>query len=517
MKLKGKFILAIVAVLCSSYGLLMIYTSVLQNKLVIGQAEQQARMLHRQILLTRQWVADHQGLFFLQTEDVQANPFLNEPQITTGSGLTFVKRNPAMVTRELSEYAYEAGFCWFRVTSLKPVNPKNQPDPFERHSLQLFEKGASEQMVIDNGETGKVLRYAAPLHVKKSCLNCHAEHGYKVGDIRGALSITVPISWADQAISGNNRSIFLYGVLSVLAVVMVLYMLFNNLVAQPLKQLALTMEEFPEKAIDASKLPGGDDEIGQLSEEFIDLCNRLERSREALQAASEQGFRSEKLAALGQLTAGIAHEINNPLGGMRNCVKTMQEEPEDIALQQRYLPLLDKGLRRIEHTMRQLLNYGRIAPLQMMKTDIDAIINDSIELLKYRLRNIEVSLQLDLRREVCIDSEAVKQIIMNITLNGIQAMPDGGSLTIRTRSSSSHITLSFTDSGAGIAPDQLDKIFDPFFTTKEVGEGTGLGLAVTLSLIQRLEGDINVESKLGEGSTFTVTLPINLECMVATP
>ncbi len=111
MTLKAKFILAMVLILSVSYGLLILYTSHLQNRLIIGQAEQQARMLFRQIVLTRQWIADHQGLFLVQTETTRPNVFLNEPVITTDTGLTLVKRNPAMVTRELSEYALRSGLA----------------------------------------------------------------------------------------------------------------------------------------------------------------------------------------------------------------------------------------------------------------------------------------------------------------------------------------------------------------------------------------------------------------------
>ena len=125
-KLKYKFILIIGLVLLVSFGVLLSYMTTLQNNLVIGQAQQQARMLHHQLILTRQWVSDHQGLFVVKTDEVKENPYLEIPQIETQNGITLVKRNPAMVTRELSEYAQKAGYGWFRVTSLDPVNPLNE-------------------------------------------------------------------------------------------------------------------------------------------------------------------------------------------------------------------------------------------------------------------------------------------------------------------------------------------------------------------------------------------------------
>jgi signal transduction histidine kinase len=260
-------------------------------------------------------------------------------------------------------------------------------------------------------------------------------------------------------------------------------------------------------------LPSTRDEIGSLGASFAGLCRRLSASQQALATAGEQGFRAEKLAALGQLTAGIAHEINNPLAGMLNCVKSMQQEPENPDLQKRYLPLLHKGLRRIELTMRQLLNYGRVEPLRIRQVDVDTVILDCLELLGHRLGNIVVNLDLRFNNRCCIDSEAIKQIVMNITLNAIQAMPDGGSLTIASREENDTVVLTIEDTGPGIAKELQARIFDPFFTTKEVGEGTGLGLAVTLAMVQRLNGRIDVRNPPLGGVAFIVALPIDRQCL----
>ena len=515
MTLKAKFLLAMVLILTLSYGLLMIYTSHLQNRLVIGQAEQQARMLYRQVLLTRQWIADHQGLFLVQTTTTRPNAFLNEPVITTDTGLTLVRRNPAMVTRELSEYAAQSGTAWFRVTSLKPVNPVNSPDDFEQESLLAFQQGTLERLSIKQTGDGRVLRYTAPLKTEASCLACHSEHGYHAGDIRGALSISIPIAWADAAIRANNNYILFFGALSILAAASIMLLFFDRLVTRPLHVLAKAMASFPEKKQELPALPARQDEIGHLATSFAELCNRLESSRQALAVANEQGFRAEKLAALGQLTAGIAHEINNPLAGMLNCVKIMEKEPENQELHARYLPLVHKGLRRVELTMRQLLNYGRVEPLQIRQVDIDAVILDCLELLGHRLHNIIVNLDLRFNNLCCIDNEAVKQIVMNIALNATQAMPEGGQLHISSREENRAIVLVIADTGTGISEEMQKKIFDPFFTTKEVGEGTGLGLAVTLSLVQRLGGQIDVASQPGKGSTFTLILPLERACLQA--
>jgi len=503
-----KFIVAISAIILLSYGFLLFQTSNLQNELVMEQASQQARILYKQILLTRQWISDHQGLFLVKTSGVKENPYLHEATIRADDGTVFVKRNPAMVTRELSEYAAESGFCWFRITSLEPVNPVNMPDDFERDAMERFKNGLAEFEAITDSPEGRVHRYIAPLLVQESCLTCHAEHGYSVGDIRGALSISVPLAWADKVIHKNNSTIIKYSLFSIFAVALALIYLFNNLVARRIDRLSQAMENYPEQDYSVSDDKHLlDDEIGRLIAGFNNLCGRLDKAQKDLDMTMQQAFYSEKMASLGQLTAGIAHEINNPLGGLLNCVKTMEEEPENIELHNRYLPLLDKGLKRIEHIMFQLLNFGRKTPLTYSKVDIDEVIRECFELLEYRLKDIALTLDLNLAEHFCIDVEALRQIIVNTVLNAIQAMPEGGQLTIRTKQIYSLIVIVIKDTGTGVDPEIKDKIFDPFFTTKDIGEGTGLGLAVTYALIQQMGGTIEMESEPGKGTVFSISLP----------
>ncbi len=513
MKLQYKFIIFIGAVLILSYSVILYYTSNLQNSLIIGQAKQQARMLHRHLTLTREWISDHQGLFVVRTDSVRENPYLDEPSTITNDGQVLVKRNPAMVTRELSEYTARAGLGWFKVTSLKPVNPLNGPDEFEDASLKMFEKtGLNEHIEINRQDNTKVLRYIAPLLVKKTCLSCHAKHGYELGDIRGALSITIPIAWADKVIKRHNHTIILYGILSVLVVSGTFFLLFHLLVASRLDRLKVTMDNYPSSKAPKNTFADGNDEIADLSQGFSSLCNRLENNTNELYLAKEKAFYNEKMAALGQITAGIAHEVNNPLGGLRNCVKNMKDAPDDLELHARYLPLLDKGLARIEQTMKQLLNFGRDNPLQLRKVDIDDEIRECFALLGYKMKDIKLSLNLNIGGTYCIDTEAIKQIVVNIGLNAIQVMTDGGVLQVKSWKENELLYLEIGDNGCGIDPEIIGKIYDPFFTTKDVGEGTGLGLAVTYSLVHKMGGNIQVDSTPGCGTTFLISLPSKQQC-----
>lgn len=506
--LRTKFILCIGIIVSLSYALLLYKTSQIQDELIIAQTKEQARMLFRHIRLTRQWVADHNGIFILKKEGVESNPFLSLPLITDNAGNQYVMRNPAMVTRELSRYSEQEGHGSFRVTSLQPVNPANAADAYEQKAMMNFRQGATEAAAVFDSPTGRVVRFVAPLNVEHACLECHTTQGYQDGDVIGALSITIPIAWVDTMLIDNKNNLLIVGLVSVFLVTAGLFLLLDTLVTGRISKLSAAMRSFPEKMPDPKLLPSGHDEIATLSAHFDHLCRRLNQSREELERNRAQACFNEKMASLGILSAGIAHEVNNPLAGMLNCVKAMGDNPENRDIHQRYLPLINKGLKQIEQTMRQLLNFGRTEPLQQRRVDAEALIRECFELLSCRLKDIELLLDLDLPGDIILDAEALKQIIVNIGLNGIQAMSESrGTLTVTGTCRKKLLTLTFQDTGTGITAEHLPHIFDPFFTTKDVGEGTGLGLAVTYSLVQRMGGTIGVESRLGQGTQFVVELP----------
>jgi two-component system, NtrC family, sensor kinase len=511
MQLKTKLILMISLVICLSYGVTFYRTSHFQKDLVVKQATRQAKMLFNQIRLTRQWIADHNGLFLMKGPGVEKNPFLAQGEIQDADGNWLVKRNPAMVTRELSQYAAQEGMGQFNVTSLHPVNPKNAPDDFERRSLEQFaSEGTEEAIEIEKIAGSYRLRYIAPLKVDNHCLTCHNQQGYELGDIRGGMHVTIPMDWAFAEINTNNRMLLNIALATILIVSLSLYLLFNGLVAKPLKKLSNAMHRYPdqsaEKLLDVRE---NNDEIGILNKHFYELCQRLERSQQELDESREQVFQSEKQAALGRLVAGISHEINNPLGGMQNCVQTMKRNKDKPDLQERYMTLLGQGIDRIKGTVQQLLNIGRNEPLTVKTADIDAVIRDCMELTCMGNRQITLDLHLNVGRQVTTGIEALHQVIMNLGGNAVQAIgKKSGTITITSRLVKNILQIQICDDGPGIAAEHLDKIFEPFFTTKEVGEGTGLGLSVSHSLISQLGGSLTAANLPEGGAYFTLTVPL---------
>ncbi|SHJ88838.1 His Kinase A (phospho-acceptor) domain-containing protein [Malonomonas rubra DSM 5091] len=509
MQLKTKFIIMIALITCCSYGVTFYRTSNFQEDLVVQQATRQAKMLFDQIKLTRQWVADHNGLFLVKEPGVEPNPFLPNAQIQDDEGNWLVKRNPAMVTRELSAYAAEKGMGQFNVTSLNPMNPKNVPDDFERVSLEQFNAGMIESISIEKAENSHRLRYMAPLEVDDRCLECHAVQGYKIGDIRGGMSVSIPIDWAYAEIRQNNRLLLNIAIATIIIVSLAIYFLFDLLVAKRLKLLARQMDSYPQKLPNGPNLDNLKDEIGSLNSNFHKLCDRLEQSQQELDKTREQVFQSEKQAALGRLVAGISHEINNPLGGMQNCIQTMKRSMDKPDLMERYMKLLGQGVERIKGTVQQLLNIGRKEPLEQIEGNVDEMLRDCLELTCVGRRNIELDMQLGIGRPLLVGMEALRQVVINLAGNAVQAMGEtGGKLQVISNIIDQQLVISISDNGPGIAEGHLDKIFEPFFTTKEVGEGTGLGLSVSYSLIEQMDGELTAGNNSDGGAVFTISVPL---------
>ncbi len=513
MQLKTKIILLASLVICLSYGFTFYRTSNFHEQLVVEHATRQAKMLFNQIRLTRQWIADHNGLFLVKSPGVESNPFLEQGEIQDADGTWLVKRNPAMVTRELSQYAARAGMGQFNVTSLKPVNPGNAPDDFERRSLMAFSRGTQEAVEIEEIDGSFRLRYMAPLNVDSRCLVCHDKQGYQLGDIRGGMNVSIPMGWAFAEVRNNNRLLLWIALATIVCVSISIYLLFDLLVAKRLKLLAVRMENYPDIPLEQkTATTTRPDEIGFLNLRFYELCHRLESSQRELDETREQMFQNEKQAALGRLVAGISHEINNPLGGMQNCVQTMMKNKGQPELQDRYLTLLGQGIERIKGTVQQLLNIGRREPLEIKSGDIDAVIKECLELTCIGRRNIELHLQLGVGRPVKTGIEALRQVIMNLAGNAIQAIGDQeGTIRVSSRLVDNTLHIGICDSGPGIKDEHMDKIFEPFFTTKEVGKGTGLGLSVSYSLIERLGGTIAAGNTPTEGACFTLSIPLETE------
>jgi len=238
---------------------------------------------------------------------------------------------------------------------------------------------------------------------------------------------------------------------------------------------------------------------------------RIQKTTADLRKTEAQLIRSEKLAALGQLAAGIAHEIRNPLTSINILIHSMRERLPSGNSQQEDLKVIEEEIHRMDEMINQFLRFAKPASPFLEKTDTLSIFEEILQLLRPQIEkhHIVVEREFHALPMTLIDREQMKQAVLNLLLNAIQAMPEGGQLTLSGRNSEDGqwIQLSVQDSGVGISSDDIGKLFDPFFSTKE--GGIGLGLSITHRIIDQHHGKIEVESTPENGTLFTVWLPID--------
>ena len=254
------------------------------------------------------------------------------------------------------------------------------------------------------------------------------------------------------------------------------------------------------------------DELEILAASFEEMTKRLQQSHKQLSEANRKGFEAQKLAALGLLASGIAHEINNPLTGIELGIKRIAKDPKNSVQILRYLPPMLDSLEHMQHVVRQTLLFAKPEPLKFSTVSLLEIIEHALVLVHHKLGKQSINVIKVFEKErtrVWTDPQSLTQILVNLIMNAADAMPIGGDLIIKTARHAGFIHIIITDTGCGIERENMEKVWEPFFSTKEIGEGTGLGLSVTRTLVNNLSGTIAFESEVDKGTSFRVSLPIN--------
>ncbi len=356
-----------------------------------------------------------------------------------------------------------------------------------------------------------------------------------VVDIRGNFLQDVKIVRAilrapPSVFTTASRFVAVYLVMTQLALFFMGYILFHRTVIGPIKETAGIAQNASGIALVddisgslrwkgdiqriASSLRAMIMKIVEDREKMQALVDELRQSNRELEAAQQGLIRSEKMASVGRLASGLAHEVGNPLQILMGYVELLQRETDsDSRLD--ILARMDEELKRIHSIIQRLLEFARPIRENIQVCDINELVQDVAALVKGRkgFRKIDFNIVTDPNLEpIPTEAEKIRQVLINLLFNAADAMPDpGGTIILRTQKNPDCVEFQVEDSGSGIAGENLEKVFDPFFTTKEPGKGTGLGLAVCLGLIESMDGSIDIRSEIGRGTTVTVTVPIHEE------
>jgi len=413
--------------------------------------------------------------------------------------------------------------CYACHAQQQPLAKLNRPDRFR---------------IYRNAGGSRVLAIITPIENRPECSNaaCHAHPESQ--QILGVLDTHMSLARADAQLAQGTWQMLAYDVLAMVTIAVLSWLFIRRMVDRPLKRLQTGTERLSKGELGYQIEPQSQDEIGELATSFNSMSlqlrganeqmvswartleDRVEEKTRALRQAHDEVLHVETMASLGKMAAVVAHEINNPLSGILTYSKLLKKwvdngqagsEKKDEAVQ--CLDLITAESRRCGELVKSLLSFSRQAPMNVQPTDMNQLLQQCVLLLRHNLEHAGIQLTLRLAEglpRLQCDPSQIEQVLLAVIVNAVDAMAKGGNLWLTTQMSedSSRIVIAVRDDGAGIPPDILPKIFEPFVTTKEHGHGTGLGLAVSRSIIERHSGKISVQSELGKGTTVTITLPV---------
>lgn len=395
---------------------------------------------------------------------------------------------------------------------------------------------------FDSQDGRPLLGSTAVIRNEPSCASseCHQHDNEQA--VLGVLDIVYPLDTIESRLRSSTYKIIAMSLGFVILAALLMSYLIHRMVYLPLRDLDEGASKLAEGDLENTIPIRSNDEFGLLAESFnsmtralrtsrVDLENwgktleqKVEKASRALEIAHAETARSEKLASVGLLAAGIAHELNNPLTGVLTFSYLVRKNMEDGSQDAEDLDLVIRETKRCAGIIRRLLDFSREKTPEKAYGNLNEIIEETVQLIEppAQLENIEIATDLDEQLPpVWLDENLVKQVIMNVLVNARHAIENGGSITIRTRlckaeacpasitTTGDMAEIMISDTGCGIAKEDLRKVFDPFFTTKGVGKGTGLGLSVSLGTIESHRGTIEVESTVGKGTAFSIYLAIH--------
>ncbi|GAB7028456.1 two-component system sensor histidine kinase NtrB [Geotalea toluenoxydans] len=390
---------------------------------------------------------------------------------------------------------------------LKSSQPNEVGKPVDDRDYQLFINNRKEGVFYLEGH-GEVLGMLKPIYNDEPC---HVCHGHK-SRIIGLLNVNYSLVETRRRIVDASK-LFVFSTIAIISFLsLAISMVMVKFVKKPLHRLAENMSRVEQGDLSVRMKPDGKDEIGRLIVSFDSMVDRLDTAKQELdQYHFQQMERADRLASVGEMAAGIAHEIKNPLTGIAAAITIIKE---DFAPSDSRTTIVDEVLeqiKRLDKTVNDLLFFGKPAQPEPAFTDINSTIRKTLKFASQHRGSKNIEKKLELQEDlppVYVDPKQIQQVLLNLFLNAMQAMHDGGTLTIRSafeKKEQDWVLIMVKDTGQGIPAQILEKIFTPFFTTK--AQGTGLGLAICHKLVSQHNGTLTVSSEDGKGTEFIVSLP----------
>lgn len=400
---------------------------------------------------------------------------------------------------------------------LKSSYPAEVGKPVHDSDYQLFINNKKEGIFREDGR-GEVLKMQKPIYNDEPCHICH---GHK-SRIIGVLDVTYSLIETKKRIVEGTKLFVVSTLAIILFLSVAISMVMLKFVKKPLNLIIENMARVEEGDLSVRMKPAANDEIGHLIARFDTMVDRLDTAKKELeQYHFEQMERADRLASVGEMAAGIAHEIKNPLTGIAAAITIIKDDFSPSDPRTEIVNEVLEQIKRLDKTVNDLLFFGKPTQPELTYASINSILKKTLLFASQHRSGKNIDKVLDLQDDlpsVYVDPKQIQQVFLNLILNAMQAMQNGGVLTLRStiinHDNRQWVRVSVADTGQGIPQQILEKIFIPFFTTK--AQGTGLGLAICHKLITQHQGTLSVTSEDGKGTVFTVDLPASATPVTAT-
>ncbi len=573
-----------------------------QRKEIIEVATNEAKTIFEKDLVYYQWATSHNGVYVPISPSTQPNPYLKhlpESSAVTETGQPLTLVNPEYMIRQVYEMKTGPNSALGHITSLDPIRDENAADYWESKALDAFEEGETQVVSVEDINGKPYLRLMRPMITETGCLKCHMQQGYEMGDIRGGISVAVPLSvlftiyrkdivvlvlahlplWmmglAGIFFSSHRVSLSLRKrELAEAKTRSIINNMLNGLVTmdkngtiESLNAAACQMFEHEQSEMlgknitrfiqfpsvmegkdvgEAATVPdlkimvGGQIELrgvrrdnstfpleislSEMSFDVEQLFIATIRDLTEEKMRKSEALRAGQLAAIGELAAGVAHEINNPINGIINYTQILLDNADERydETDKDFMSRIIKEGERIAHIVGNLLSFARQRDDVVEEVYVSEIIEDSVSLLMHQMQKDGIHLTVDIPPDIPPiqgNPQQLQQVIINLLTNAVYALNQRYTektrekrLEIRCRTKTAmgkeYVAITVTDWGVGIPQNIIERVFDSLFTTKPPGKGTGLGLSISKGLVREHQGFLSVESRLGGPTVATVDLPI---------
>lgn len=461
---------------------------------------------------------DREGLY--HTMNTMANePGMEKIRIFDRDGRITYSSASVEVNRVVDK---DAEACYACHAHAQPLSKLNRPDRFRVYRA--------------NGK--RVLAIITPIENQPSCstAECHAHPADQ--KILGVVDTHLSLARADAQVAEGTGLMLVYDTVAMLCIALLIAFFIHHFVGEPLKKLRAGTEKLSTGNLGYQIQAPSNDELGDLAQSFNAMSlqlqaaneeivawahtleDRVAQKTEELRRTHDEVLHVETMASLGKLAAVVAHEINNPLAGILTYAKLLRKwvDRGETSGEKKYeamqcLDLVASESRRCGELCKNLLSFSRTAPMNVESTDINSVVERCLLLVHHNLELAAIDSRPELAPglpRIQCDPTQIEQVLLALVMNALDAMPHGGTLSVRTDllEDLQQVEIQVLDDGAGIQAEILPTIFEPFVTTKDRSHGTGLGLAVSRSIIERHSGKITVHSEVGKGTAVTITLPL---------